>query len=110
MLVAFDVQPDGSLANQRDFAKLSGSGDGSAVDDEGSLYVAAGGGVDVIAREGKVLGRIPGPAGLHGVAFGGTDKRTLFGIVFYGGWGTSSARNQIVALPMLVQGILDRAK
>jgi len=110
MLVAFDVQPDGSLANQRDFAKLSGSGDGSAVDDEGRLYVAAGGGVDVIAREGKVLGRIPGPAGLHGVAFGGTDKRTLFGIVFYGGWGTSSARNQIVALPMLVQGILDRAK
>ena len=110
VLVAFDVQPDGSLTNQRDFAKLGGSGDGSAVDEQGRIFVAAGGGVDVIEPDGTVLGRIPGPAGLHGVAFGGTDKRTLFGIVFYGGWGTPSARNQIVALPMLVQGILDRAK
>ena len=72
--------------------------------------MAAGGGVDVIDTDGTVLGRIPGPAGLHGVAFGGADKRTLFGIVFYGGWGTPSARNQIVALPTLVQGYLGRAK
>lgn len=110
VLVAFDVQADGSLANQRDFARLGGGGDGSAVDEQGRIYVAAGGGVDVISPDGKALGRIPGPPGLHGVAFGGTDKRTLFGIVFYGGWGTPSARNQVVALPMLAQGILDRAK
>ncbi|HET6219935.1 MAG TPA: hypothetical protein VFE27_23110 [Acidobacteriaceae bacterium] len=32
-LVAFDVQPDGSLTNQRDFSKLEagGFGDGSAM-------------------------------------------------------------------------------
>lgn len=110
MLVAFDVNTDGSLSNQRDFAPLSGGGDGSAVDQQGRIFVAAGGGVDVIDVDGKKLGHIPGPPGLHGVAFGGEGKRTLFGIVFYGGWGTPSARNQIVALPVLVQGYLDRAK
>ena len=110
MLVAFDVKADGELTNQRDFAPLSGGGDGSAVDSEGRIYVAAGGNVDVIAPDGKILGTIPGPQGLHGVAFGGTDKGTLFGIVFYGGWGTPSARNQVVALDVLTQGYAGRAK
>lgn len=110
VLVAFDVQSDGSLANQRDLAPLTGGGDGSAVDSEGRIYVAAGGAVNVIAPDGTVLGVIPGPQGLHGVAFGGADKRTLFGIIFYGGWGTPSARNQVVALPVLSQGYMGRAK
>lgn len=110
VLVAFDVQADGSLANQRDFAPLSGGGDGSAVDNEGRIFVAAGGSVDVISPQGEKLGTIPGPQGLHGVAFGGTDKRTLFGIVFYGGWGTPSARNQVVAIDVIPQGYLGRAK
>lgn len=110
MLVAFDVQADGSLTNQRDLAPLTGGGDGSAVDQQGNIFVAAGGGVDIISPAGKNLGRIPGPPGLHGVAFGGADRRTLFGIVFYGGWGTPSARNQIVALPVLAQGYTGRAK
>jgi len=110
VLVAFDVQADGSLTNQRDFASLSGGGDGSAVDNDGNIFVAAGGSVNIIAPDGKVLGIIPGPQGLHGVAFGGADKRTLFGIIFYGGWGTPSARNQVVALDVLVQGYTGRAK
>ena len=53
---------------------------------------------------------IPGPQGLYGVAFGGRDKKTLLGIVFSGGWGTPSARNQIVAIPMIAQGYTGRAK
>ena len=110
MLVAFDVQADGALANQRDFAPLSGGGDGSAIDSEGRLYVAAGGSVNVIAPTGEALGIIPGPQGLHGVAFGGADKGTLFGIVFYGTWGTQAARNQVVALDVLTQGYPGRAK
>ncbi len=109
-LVAFDVLADGALANQRDFATLSGGGDGSAVDSEGRIYVAAGSAVNVISETGEVLGIIPGPPGLHGVAFGGADKRTLFGIVFYGGWGTVTARNQVIALDVLSQGYLGRAK
>lgn len=109
-LVAFDVQANGALSNQRDFATLSGSGDGSAVDSEGRIYVAAGSAVNVISPEGETLGIIPGPQGLHGVALGGEDKRTLFGIVFYGAWGTAAARNQVVAIDMLAQGYLGRAK
>ncbi len=109
-LLAFDVQADGSLTNQRHFATLSGGGDGSAIDNEGRIFVAAGGSVNVISPTGEVLGIIPGPQGLHGVAFGGADKRTLFGIVFYGDWGTVTARNQVVAIDVLPQGYLGRAK
>jgi sugar lactone lactonase YvrE len=112
VMVAFDVRPDGALTNQREFAKLrSGQGgDGSAIDSEGRVYVATGGAADVFAPNGDFLGTIPGPQGLHGVAFGGRDKKTLFGIVFYGGWGTPSARNRVVAIPMIAQGYMGRAK
>ena len=110
VLVAFDVQGNGALGNQRDFAKLSGGGDGSAVDSEGRIYVAAGSAVNIISPAGETLGIIPGPQGLHGVAFGGEDKRTLFGIVFYGAWGTAAARNQVVAIDVLSQGYLGRSK
>ena len=112
VVMAWDVQNDGSLTNLREFGQLRGgrSGDGSAVDSQGRLYVATGSSADVFAPTGEFLGSIPGPKGMHGVAFGGKDKKTLFGIVFYGGWGTPSARNQIVALPMLAQGYSGRAK
>jgi gluconolactonase len=112
VVVAFDVQPDGSLKNQREFGKLRGGqgGDGSAVDAQGRLYVATGASVDVFAPDGEFLGSIPGPRGLHGTAFGGRDKKTLFAIVFYGAWGTQSARNKIIAMPMIAQGYTGRAK
>jgi sugar lactone lactonase YvrE len=111
-VVAFDVQADGSLANQRTFGMLQGGtgGDGSAIDNEGRLYVATGRSADVFAPDGTFLGSIPGPRGMHGVFFGGEDKKTLYGIVFYGGWGTQSARNAIVGIPVLTPGYLGRAK
>jgi gluconolactonase len=112
VVIAFDVGADGSLTNQREFGTLRGgqAGDGSAVDEQGRLYVATGASVDVFAPTGEFLGSIPGPQGLHGTAFGGPDKKTLFGIVFYGTWGTSSARNRIVAIPTIAQGYTGRAK
>jgi sugar lactone lactonase YvrE len=112
VVYAFDVKPDGALANQREFGKLQGGqgGDGSAVDQEGRVYVATGKSVDIFAPDGKFLGTIPGPQGLHGTFFAGRDKKTLFGIVFYGGWGTASARNQIIAIPTVAQGYTGRAK
>ncbi len=112
VLVAFDVEPDGALTNQRDFARLRGgtSGDGSAVDEQGRIYVATGQSVDVFAPSGEFLGTIPGPDGLHGTAFGGPDKRTLFGIVFSGEWGGPTARNHVIAIPTLAQGYTGRAK
>jgi sugar lactone lactonase YvrE len=112
VVVAFDVRPDGSLVNQREFGRLKGgaSGDGSAVDQQGRLYVSTGASVDVFAPDGKLLGVIPGVPGLHGVAFGGAGKRTLFAIVFYGDWGTPSARNRVMAIPTIAQGYTGRAK
>ena len=112
VVAVFDVQPDGALTGQREFARLRTGrvADGSAVDSEGRLYVATGEAVDVFSPAGGFLGSIAGPRGLHGVAFGGKDKRTLYGIVFYGGWGAPSARNQLITIPMQAQGYLGRAK
>jgi sugar lactone lactonase YvrE len=112
VVVAFEVRADGSLTNQREFGQLRGgqAGDGSAVDEEGRLYVATGSSVDVFASNGEFLGSIRGPQGLHGTAFGGRDKKTLFGIVFYGDWGTPSARNRVIAIPTIAQGYTGRAK
>jgi gluconolactonase len=112
VVMAFDVGPDGALSNQREFGKLRGgqAGDGSAVDSEGRLYVATGASVDVFSPRGEFLGSIVGPPGLHGTAFGGRDKKTLFGIVFYGAWGTPSARNRLIAIPTIAQGYTGRAK
>ena len=109
---AFDVKADGSLANQREFGKLRGGegGDGSAVDQNGRVYIATGKSVDIFASDGTFAGSIPGPQGLHGTFFGGRDKKTLFGIVFYGGWGTPSARNRIIAIQTIAQGYTGRAK
>jgi gluconolactonase len=111
-LVAFDVMSDGALTNQRDFGKLRGGqgGDGSAVDAEGRVYVATGASVDVFAPNGEFLGSIAGPRGLHGTFFGGRDKKTLYAIVFYGTWGTKSARNRIITIPTIAQGYGGRAK
>jgi sugar lactone lactonase YvrE len=112
IVYAFDVNVDGSLTNQREFGKLQGGsgGDGSAVDQQGRVYVATGSSVDVFAADGKFVGTIPGPQGLHGTFFGGRDKKTLYGIVFYGTWGTPSARNQIIAIQTIAQGYTGRSK
>jgi sugar lactone lactonase YvrE len=112
VVLAFDVRADGALANQREFARLRGgqSGDGSAVDQQGRVYVSTGSSVDVFGAGGDFLGSIMGPQGLHGTAFGGPDKKTLFGIVFYGTWGTPSARNRVIAIPTIAQGYTGRAK
>ena len=79
-LAAFDVQKDGSLTNQREFAKLEagGNGDGSIIDSMGRIYVTTAPGVQVFGPDGKYLGLIPTPRGVISCAFGGKDKKTLF--------------------------------
>jgi hypothetical protein len=72
--------------------------------------VATGASVDVFGLDGRFLGSIAGPQGLHGTAFGGRDKKTLFAIVFYGTWGTPSARNEMIAIPLIAEGYKGRAK
>jgi sugar lactone lactonase YvrE len=102
-LVAFDVQPDGSLKNERQFAICS-CGDGSAVDAKGRIYSTGGMGVQVVDKDGKVLGEIPSPLPLISVAFSGPDKKTLYGIANTQQW------DEIFTIPMIAQGYKGRGK
>jgi gluconolactonase len=113
-LVAFDVQPDGSLTDQREFVKLTaGGGDGSTIDSQGRIYVTTGAGVEVIGRDGKHLGVIPTPRGVISCAFGGKDKKTLFVLAR----GAQDAEGdevanaaQVWSIQMIAQGYTGRAK
>ena len=76
-MAAFDVQPDGSLTNQREFAKLTaGGGDGSTIDAAGPRVRHDPGGRRSAGPDGKNLGVIPTPRGVITGAFGGKDKKT----------------------------------
>jgi gluconolactonase len=80
-LVAFDIKPDGTTANQHDFAELEGggNGDGVTIDSEGRLYVTSGDpGIQVFSAEGKYLGIIPLPRSSSSVAFAGPGKKVLY--------------------------------
>jgi gluconolactonase len=99
-LVAFDVQADGALTNERQFAEVGG--DGSAVDAEGRIYTTGGGVVSVVSRDGALLGRIPAPRNLISVAFGGPDKKTLFAVAIRDA--------QAMSIPMIAQGFRGRPK
>jgi gluconolactonase len=81
ILVAFDIKPDGTTANRRDFARLEGggNGDGMTIDSEGRLYVTSGDpGIQVFSAEGKYLGIIPLPRSASSVAFAGPNKKVLY--------------------------------
>lgn len=108
-LVAFDVNADGSLANQRDFAPLEGGGgDGMAVDSAGRIYVTGAAGVHVIAADGKHLGVIPTPRGPIATAIGGPDKKTLFVVVSIRK--TDGRDAELISIPLQSQGFKGRAK
>jgi gluconolactonase len=111
VLVAFDVQKDGSLTNQRDFAKWEGGGgDGSTFDAAGRLYVTSSGGIQVISPEGKVLGVIPAPYGVISVTFSGPDKKTLYAVGRDGGNQTPGNKAIILAIQTIAQGPKGRGK
>jgi sugar lactone lactonase YvrE len=101
-MVAYDIRPDGSFTNERQFAMVGG--DGATVDSVGRVYVTGGNGVQVIAPDGKFLGEIPSPAGLITVAFSGKDKKTLYGVA------NNQQFDEIFTIPMIAQGYKGRAK
>jgi gluconolactonase len=80
VIMALDVQKDGTAMNQREFAKLDGgvNGDGMAIDGAGRLYCATNPGIQVFSPEGKFLGLIPTPRNSISVAFSGSGKKTLY--------------------------------
>lgn len=103
-LVAFDVQADGSLTNQRQFASVGG--DGTTVDAAGRIYTTTNGadGIAVLSPDGKVLGTIPTPLNFITVAFSGPDKKTLYGVA------NNQRFDEIFTIPMIAQGYKGRAK
>jgi gluconolactonase len=83
VVLAFDVQADGSVMNGRafyDLTPLPGEDaiDGIKVDLEGRLYVSGPAGISVIAADGRYLGEIVTGAHAHNFAFGDADGKTLY--------------------------------
>jgi len=109
-LLAFDVQPDGTLTNRRNFGRYEGvtktptgvssGADGLAIDNDGRLYAATTAGVQVFSPEGKHLGTIPVSRPPQNLAFAGPDKRTLYVV----------GRGAAYKIQMLARGFLGRAK
>ena len=107
---AFDVQPDGTVKNKRQFAKLrepeKGSlglrsrADGMALDSKGRLYVATASGIQVIDPRGEYLGTIRVPSVVRNVAFGGPRRQTLY----------MTALESLYRVQMLSEGPDGRAK
>ena len=100
-MLSFDVAPDGTISNRRNFARYKSvripghddpswdednGADGMAVDSEGRVYAATNSGVEVFSPDGELLGVIPVQWGAENnrirkpqnVAFGGPDRRTLY--------------------------------
>jgi gluconolactonase len=110
-LIAFDVQPDGSLKNRRNFAKydkvtpnaagvpISGA-DGLTMDSEGRLYAACTTGVQVFSKQGEYLGTIPMPRQPQNLSFAGADKKTLYVV----------GRSVASKVQMLSQGMKERPR
>jgi len=113
---AFDVLPDGRLANRRVFATYVGrdrsipadadpvsSADGLAIDDDGRVYALTEAGIEVVSSSGEHLGVIPVwciTRRCQNLAFGGADKRTLY----VAGGGT------LLRIQMRARGFTGRAK
>ena len=123
-LLAFDVQPDGTLRNRRNFAKYDsvripghkdpriaeGNGaDGLAIDGAGRVYAATNKGIEVFSPQGQHLGTIPVIWGVEqlalrkpaNLAFAGPEKKTLY---IFGAGGTA------FKVQMIAAGFTGRAK
>lgn len=79
-LTAFDVEPDGSLANRRVWAEVDGFPDGICLDADGAVWYA-----DVpnqrcvrVAEGGAVLDTVASDRGCFACMLGGPDRQTLF--------------------------------
>jgi len=96
---AFDLKPDGTLANGHVFAEMKskdrGGADGMKVDVEGNVYCTGPGGVWVFSPQGEHLGRIVAPEIPANCAWGGKDWKTLY----------LTARTSLYCVKLGIQGI-----
>ena len=81
-VLAFDIKPDGTVGNRRNFAKyptvnktpagaFNSGADGLALDNAGRVYVVSLGGVHVFSPKGDLLGTIPLSLQGQNIAFAG---------------------------------------
>ena len=82
-IVRYDVQGDGSVANGKLFADMSGgtgtgNPDGMKFDAKGNLYSVGPGGIWVFSADGRHLGTIVPPEFAPGFTFGDADGKTLY--------------------------------
>ena len=119
-LLAYDVRPEGSVTNRRNFAKydqintsaaggdvgpglryrVTSCADGLAVDKDGRVYNAGCNGIQVYSPQGRHLGTIPTARVVQNLAFAGPDKKTLYLVGRSAAW----------KIQTLTQGYLGRAK
>ena len=113
---AYDVQPDHTLQNRRNFARLQGivqtdrgmnNGiDGMIVDNDGRLYVISNAGIEVFTAKGAALGIIPLPIKAQNLAFAGKDGRMLYIV----GHSKTARDGNLYKIHMLARKFTDRAK
>jgi len=83
VVMRYEVQSDGSLANGKVFFDVTSKGggyalDGMKVDEKGNLYVTAPDGIWILSSEGKHLGTIIAPEHSNNLAWGDDDGKTLY--------------------------------
>ena len=99
-VMAYDVLPDGSLANARVFIAFTGKEgpggpDGMKLDAEGNVWVTGPGGMRIITPQGKVLGQLKLPLIAANLAWS-VDGHTVY----------ITARAHVYRLRTLVHGLL----
>jgi gluconolactonase len=115
-VLAFDIQPDGTVGSRRNFGTYQGrsrfpngipgtmtGADGLTIDSEGRMYGLSAAGVEMFSPTGEHLGIIPMSCGgrdCQGIAFGGAGKKTLY----------VAGHGELFRIAMLAQGFMGRAK
>jgi sugar lactone lactonase YvrE len=102
-ILAFDVGPDGALANKRLFTEIeegAGYPDGPVVDQEGCLWTGlfGGWGVRRYSPQGQLLQAVPFPvANVTKLAFGGPGLKTVYATTARKGLDASALAGQPLA-------------
>ena len=115
-MLAFDIQPDGTVRRRRNFGTYEGrsqtpngipgvmsGADGLTIDSAGRLYAVTASGVEVFSPKGEHVGTIRMSClgqDCQGVAFSGPEKKTLY----------VAGRGSLWKIEMLATGFKGRAK
>jgi gluconolactonase len=111
-LVTYDIQPDGTLKNRKNWGKfdlkqqtekgLVSGADGLCSDNHGRMFSTTPAGVQVFSADGEHLGNIEMPYDMppQNCGFAGPDKKDLFVV----------GRGAVIRIHTMTEGPKDRAK